>query len=78
MDPSQQRNDSVIFVRNTQERGHSIDHLRFGFDPGSESHGRPCLENWPGKHPDGLAVADVALNREDASKAVTLTLTEHG
>jgi len=36
------------------------------------------MENWPGKQPDDLAVAYVALNGEDFSEAVTLTLTEYG
>ncbi len=36
------------------------------------------LENWPGKQPDDLAVAYVALNGENFSEAVTLTLTAYG
>jgi hypothetical protein len=36
------------------------------------------LEKWPGKQPDDLALAYVALNGEDFSEAVTLTLTEYG
>lgn len=36
------------------------------------------LEDWPGKQPDDLAVVYVALNGEDFSEAVTLTLAEDG
>ena len=36
------------------------------------------LEDWPGKQADDLAVAYVALNGENFSEAVTLTLAEYG
>jgi hypothetical protein len=36
------------------------------------------LEDWPGKQSDDLAVAYVALNGENFSEAVTLTLAEYG
>jgi len=36
------------------------------------------LEDWPGKQADDLAVVYVALNGENFSEAVTLTLTESG
>jgi hypothetical protein len=35
------------------------------------------LEEWPGKQPNDLAVAYVALNGENFSEAVILTLAEH-
>jgi hypothetical protein len=35
------------------------------------------LEDWPGKQADDLAVAYVALNGENFSEAVTLTLAEY-
>ena len=35
------------------------------------------LEDWPGKQSDDLAVAYVALNGENFSEAVTLTLAEY-
>jgi hypothetical protein len=35
------------------------------------------LGDWPGKQPNDLAVAYVALNGEDFSEAVTLTLTKY-
>jgi hypothetical protein len=36
------------------------------------------LEDWPGKQADDLAVTYVALNGENFSEAVTLTLAEYG
>jgi hypothetical protein len=36
------------------------------------------LEDWPGKQANDLAVAYVALNGENFSEAVTLTLAEYG
>ena len=36
------------------------------------------LEDWPGKQANDLAVAYVALNGENFSEAVTLTLVEYG
>jgi hypothetical protein len=36
------------------------------------------LEDWPGKQPGDLAVVYVALNGENYSEAVTLTLAEYG
>jgi len=36
------------------------------------------LVDWPGKQADDLAVAYVALNGENFSEAVTLTLAEYG
>jgi hypothetical protein len=36
------------------------------------------LEEWPDKQPNDLAVAYVALNGENFSEAVILTLAEHG
>ena len=35
------------------------------------------LEEWPDKQPNDLAVAYVALNGENFSEAVILTLAEH-
>lgn len=36
------------------------------------------LEDWPGKQPGDLAVVYVALNGENFSEAVTLTLAHYG
>jgi hypothetical protein len=36
------------------------------------------LMNWPGKQPGDLADVNVALNGENFSEAVSLTLAEYG
>jgi hypothetical protein len=36
------------------------------------------LMNWPGKQPGDLADVNVALNGENFSEAVTLTLAKYG
>lgn len=36
------------------------------------------VETWPGKQPNDLAVAYVALTGKDFSEAVTLTLAQYG